>query len=65
MGLLLANDKAGAVRRKPKIGPSDQELKYESELYRWFCVFDYVFRNDFVTFRFYLFLNTKDTAGCL
>ena len=37
VSLLLANDKAGAVRRNPKIGPSGQELKYEPEFYRWFC----------------------------
>ena len=32
VSLLLANDKAGAVRRNPKIGPSGQELKYELDI---------------------------------
>ena len=36
VSLLLENERAGLLRRRPIIGPSQQELKYEPDYFRFY-----------------------------
>lgn len=36
VSLLLENERAGLLRRNPIVGPSEQELKYEPDYFRFY-----------------------------